>query len=296
MRLLAGLPAPFVADVTAWVQVLRGQASRPSHPTAWSTVYAYLTNVRPVLQQWAIRVDSLRAITRDDINAAIRDHPGRSAHNLHTSLRSLFRALRRERRVFTDPARGVPGGYARRLARPLPSDRLDGLLDRAQTDLAKLAVALVAVHALHTEELRRTQMEDVDRSRGRLAIHRRGAPHHVVFLDELCLTLLDRWLRERARRWPTGTNPYLVVTAQTALDPRHPPISQYGINRLFTPLGVTPSQLRIDRILNEAHHSEDPIRLMRIFGLAKTTAIRYIATVQPERISSDPQYHESSEP
>jgi integrase len=85
-------------------------------------------------------------------------------------------------------------------------DRLAGLLDRAPTDMARLAVALVAVHALRTAELRQLRLDHLDRARGRLTIHRHEG-YHVVFLDELFLTLLDRWLRERARRWPTSTNP-----------------------------------------------------------------------------------------
>jgi integrase len=83
------------------------------------------------------------------------------AHNLRTALRSLFRALKRERLIFRDPARSITVTRASKLPRPLPSDRLRGLLDRAATTVAKLAVALVAIHALRPVELRRLYLADL---------------------------------------------------------------------------------------------------------------------------------------
>jgi hypothetical protein len=57
------------------------------------------------------------------------------------------------------------------------------------------------------------------------------------------------------------------------------------IDRCFRPLGITPSQLRADRILDEARHTADPVRLMRVFGISDTTAMKYLSTAHPERQS-----------
>jgi hypothetical protein len=59
---------------------------------------------------------------------------------MQTALWSLFRALKRERLIFRDPARSVRVSRASKLPQASPSDRLRGLLDRAPTTRAKLAV------------------------------------------------------------------------------------------------------------------------------------------------------------
>lgn len=102
-------------------------------------------------------------------------------------------------------------------------------------------------------------------------------------MDELTHGLVVVWLRERQRRWPHTSNPYLLVSQQTAVDPSHPPITLAVIDRCFRPLGMNPSQLRADRILDEARHTADPIRLMRVFGISDTTAMKYLYTAHPER-------------
>ncbi|CAM5320546.1 hypothetical protein [Streptomyces aurantiogriseus] len=72
------------------------------------------------------------------------------------------------------------------------------------------------------------------------------------------MKLLTNWLRERAARWPHSTNPHLFVTQQTALDPSRPPLAKYTLRPLFLSLGIQPRQLRIDRVLDEAHETADP--------------------------------------
>ncbi len=48
-------------------------------------------------------------------------------------------------------------------------------------------------------------------------------------------------------------------------------------------VGVTPSALRADRILDEARQTADPIHLMRLFGICDETALRYVFTAHRER-------------
>lgn len=108
---------------------------------------------------------------------------------------------------------------------------------------------MIAVHALYIRDLRHLTLSDLDRVTGRLAVRR---PHgvHTVFLDELTLGLVATWARERARRWPLSTNPHLLVSQQTAVGYGNPPMSTTGIRQLVTPLGISPRQLRVDRLLD----------------------------------------------
>jgi hypothetical protein len=68
-----------------------------------------------------------------------------------------------------------------------------------------------------------------------------------------------------------------------------PPITTKHINGILRPLGVSPSALRQDRILDEARHTADPVHLMRVFGISVTTAMDYIYAAHPERRSSLPR-------
>jgi hypothetical protein len=156
--------------------------------------------------------------------------------------------------------------------------------------LAKLAVALVAIHALGPVDLRRLHLADLDRAGGRLTVLRPAAGlDRIVILDELTLRLAGAWLRERAQRWPYSTNPHLLVSQQSAVDPRHPPVCRLTVQKLFVPLGITPGQLRADRILDEARHTADPVHLMRLFGIADNTAMKYVYAAHPERRSIPPR-------
>ncbi|WP_189944239.1 hypothetical protein [Streptomyces aurantiogriseus] len=84
----------------------------------------------------------------------------------------MFRALKRERVIFRDPARGVSVTYIESAPRRIPSDRLVGLLDRAPTGMAKAVVALIAIHALGPTEIACQQMADLNRSKGRMTVRR----------------------------------------------------------------------------------------------------------------------------
>lgn len=154
--------------------------------------------------------------------------------------------------------------------------------------MAELVVALVAIHALETTPLRRTLLTDLDLGR-RPARHPPQPRTPIVYLDELTLTQATDWLRERHRRWPATTNPHLLVTQQTALMSTHPPASRLVIHGIFQHLGVHASQLRQDRILDEAAATADPVHLMRAFGVSPETALHYVCIAHPERRSILPR-------
>jgi hypothetical protein len=67
------------------------------------------------------------------------------------------------------------------------------------------------------------------------------------------------------------------------------PVSHHYISRCFSPAGITAGQLREDRILDEARHTADPVRLMRLFGISDDTAMKYVCTAHPERQSVLPR-------
>jgi hypothetical protein len=75
--------------------------------------------------------------------------------------------------------------------------------------MAKLVVALIAIHGLGKGETPRLLLGDLDLPGGSLLV-RRDLGRHTVYLDELTHTLAIAWLRERHRRWPRTANPHLL--------------------------------------------------------------------------------------
>ncbi|MFJ9037358.1 hypothetical protein ACIRF8_12300 [Streptomyces sp. NPDC102406] len=89
---------------------------------------------------------------------------------------------------------------AERLPVPIPTDRLHGLIDPADTPMAKCVVALIAIHGLGRRETRCLRLTDLDLDLdlGRLTVRR--DLKHTVYLDELTHALAADWLRDRHRR------------------------------------------------------------------------------------------------
>ncbi|WP_328380621.1 hypothetical protein OHB13_38055 (plasmid) [Streptomyces sp. NBC_00440] len=268
----------------AWIDVLTGQGSKPSLPRAPATINRYVRDVAPALRDWhAAGLGDPREITKDHIEDVLKPRRGTAARNIHVGLRSMFRALKRERLIFRDPARTVVLTVARHLPAPLPSDRLRGLLHRVPGARDKLIVALAAVHALPAGQIRCLRLEDLDRARGQLRVRRQGRMDHVVYLDELTMNLATAWIIERTERWPDCTSPYLIVSRQTAVNDLHPLVSVEVVKTPFQRGGVNADKLRQDRIFDEARHTADPVRLVRVFGLSNETATRYVQAAHPGR-------------
>jgi hypothetical protein len=285
---VAALPPPIAGEVRRWVLVLRGQGRRPHPQFPFTTIRSYLNCLLPVLTRWATHVASLREITSHDIRAALDAQPPVTARNLLSALHSLFRALKQEKLIFRDPTRGICLPAARRLPVPIPADQLAGLIDRAATPMAKLVIALIAIHGLGKQETTRLLAADLDLAAGRLPVRRSGS-RHTVYLDELTHALAAGWMRERHRRWPRTSNPHLLITRVTASDENHPPVAHTVIEAIFAPLGLSPGRLRRDRILDEARHTADPVHLMAVFGISAKTAMTYIQAAHPERRATMPR-------
>lgn len=282
-------PDPFRGPLHRWIDVLCGQSARPSRALAPTTVSAYLRRAAPVLNTWYEHgISDLRAVTPAHIEQVLEPVQGEAAKGLATSLRSLFRALKRERLIFRDPARHVCLTTARPLPRPLPDDRLHGTLSRIPRVRDQLSFVLTAVHALTNHDQRHLRLDDVNLSWGTLRVRRASKPDHTVYLDELTFRLTRSWMTERHRRWPTTANPYLLVTARTAVDDTHLMVNAEAINKQLRRLGLQIGRLRMDRILDEARHKPDPVHLIRLFSLSALTAMRYVRAAHPDRYRPDP--------
>lgn len=156
----------------------------------------------------------------------------------------------------------------------LPSDRIAGLLDRLDDPRDRLMVALVAIYALLPGQLAHLRRTDLDRSKGRLRLRRAGRMDHVIYLDVFTLGLATAWELQRHQRWPDSSNPHFFVTRNTAVDDSGPPISAGVVQLLFQRVGLPAGRLRVDRIVDEARLSADPVRLMDLFGLSNLSATR----------------------
>lgn len=64
-------------------------------------------------------------------------------------------------------------------------------------------------------------------------------------------------------------------------------MTKYGLWSIFTEFGIQPRRLRIDRLLDEAHETADPVHLMRVFGISDTTAMKYVKAAHPHRFTKD---------
>ncbi|MCL3999152.1 hypothetical protein M4438_37665, partial [Streptomyces lavenduligriseus] len=283
-RTADALPGDFAPAAHRWIDVLQGQGSKENWKRSPKTIDNYLNAAAPVLTTWhTAGLKGPREITRADIEAALEPLTGHHAQRVHTALRSYFRALRRERLVFRDPARTVTLTAARRLPTTLASDRLTGILDLLPDTRSRLIVALVAVHALQPHQVSGLRLDDLDRSTARQRVRRPRRLDHVLYLDNLLMTLTTAWIRERHQRWPDSTNPHLIVSRQTAVDLTGPAVSAGLLRKPFRTIGLTAGALRTDRILDEARHTADPVRLMRLFGLANVTATKYVLTAHPDK-------------
>lgn len=285
---LAALPEHVASEVATWVTVLRSQGPRENEPRSYDGIRRYLVSLQPVLTEWtASGMVTLREITSADTEAAVENLSGAARRGLAVALRSLFRALKRERVIFINPARDLPVGDLQGIPKSVPSDLLASLLDQATTPFGKFVIALVAVHALPGADIRALRTEWLDLSRGTLEV-RRGFLRHTLYLEEFTHQLAADWLTYRYQRWPTSTNPHLLVSQKTAVDPDHPAVYP-GMLRGVLPMGVTLSGLRQDRILNEALETADPLKLMRLFGITEQTAMRYVRAAHPERTAKLPR-------
>ncbi|MCW2942393.1 MAG: hypothetical protein JWN00_5378 [Actinomycetia bacterium] len=268
-RKLADLAPGIQADVEHWLRTMHngGPRSRPRSP---DTVWVYLRAVRPMLATWSDRYDHLREVTRDDILATTDSLKGHERNHALSVLRSLFRHCKKNGTIFRDPAARIRvGEHPRKVILPLQPSEIEESVRAATTPLARLVLALAAIHAARTAPIREMQLDDVDLGNRRLAIAGRTRP-----LDDLTHQVILRWLEYRQARWPGTANLHLVINQQTAMEIG--PVSKVHITDAFRGQAATLERLRVHRQLDEALTlGPDPLHLAMVFGLDPKTAIRY---------------------
>ncbi|WP_329274106.1 hypothetical protein [Streptomyces sp. NBC_00691] len=281
---IAQLPDPVAGQLSAWVRVRvrRGRGRFRHAPVSFRRIRHDLRIAWPALTSWTSSGLELRQVTAEHITSELARHAGSIARGLLSVLRGIFRALKQERTIFMDPTAGLQLPAGVHLPRPLPTDRLAGALERLDGPAARLIVGLVAIHAVRAAEVARLDLADADLVRRVLAV-RRGKGVHRVYLDELSADLVADWLRERRRRWPQATNPHLLITSQTYRHPGSPPISYGGTRAAFDQVGLLPRQVWADRVLDEARETADPVRLVRLFGIHPSIAVKYVHAAHPDK-------------
>lgn len=95
---------------------------------------------------------------------------------------------------------------------------------------------MVAIHALPGHEIRALHTTGLDLSRGTLEVGR-GLLRHTLCLEELTHQLAADWTTYRHQRWPASTNPHLLVSQKSAVDPDHPAVSMGLLSGALPPGG-----------------------------------------------------------
>jgi Site-specific recombinase XerC len=206
----------------------------------------------------------------EDIKGELLELRGWTVANTLTPLRSLFRTLKANRLIFTDPAARVavltPPHHV-----PLALDPglKRGLLAQLDRPDRRLIVLLAGIHALSKAQIAGLRLEHLDLDRNRFFVKDQPRP-----LDPLTREHLDIWLAFRRARWPRTANPYVLVTPRSANNLS--PVGQTYLTAVFRGLPATASELRIDRLVAEAVASRgDALRIARLFGMSIEAAAGY---------------------
>jgi hypothetical protein len=273
-RKLDGLAPGAHREVEAWLRALHDGGPR-THPRREATAWNYLNAVRPALVAWSGRYSHLREVTRDDVLAELGAPRGSRRKNTLVGLRSLFAFCKKNGTVFRNPtARVKLGQNEYRVVQPLSPGDVDEAVATATTPVARLVLALAAVHAARSGAIRALLLDEVDLANHRLVVAGRARP-----LDDLTRELLQGWLDHRRAIWPNTANPYLFINQQTAAETG--PVSTFWAKKALRGLTATLERLRVDRQLEEALVlGPDPLHLAAVFGLDPQTAVRYASSAR----------------
>ena len=272
----AGLPEQMRRELAAWLDVMRNGSTTPprSKPRSDDTIRAQLAFALPVLQTWAAGRDSLREISRADVLAALPPS-GQPRATTVQGLRSIFKALRSRKLVFTNPTFRIHVP-AQPMNAPLAVD-LAALREALDSpSLARAVItAVLAYHALRIGQLAELQLTDI--RGGRLHLDDR-----VILLARPVRDRVDAYLSHRAATWPTTVNAHLFIHARNWTGTR--PVTSEWISRQ---LGISAEHIRLDRIYQEVEATGGDIRaLCDLFGMSVANAARWATTV--DRIAGTP--------
>lgn len=231
-RRLADVTPAIRRDALDWLARLRNGAPR-SKPRKPGTASEYCRVVAPILRQWSADHNHLREITSHDVLAAVESLPVSARSQALVVLRSLFSFLKREKRIFSNPAAKLrPGRVELSVLLPINEDAYRGAVAAAATPQHRIALVLAAVHAARPADIRLIRLDDIDIGARHITI---GG--HTRRVEKLTHRTLLTYLTFRRQTWPNTANPHLLVTGHTANDTR--PVSKYTITQLFAGLGLT---------------------------------------------------------
>ncbi|MCF8589868.1 tyrosine-type recombinase/integrase [Gordonia liuliyuniae] len=276
------LKPPFATEIEVWVRAMRGYGRRRRPPLQWRVIAGYLRRARSLIEFAAERYSSLSEVTADDVRRW-RDENSTTpdAGNYGVAVRSIFGTLKAEKVISTDPTSRIPFRVVDHFPVGLPDDAIQGLLDRTATPMARAMVALTAIHGASRSEIVHLKIGEIDMAQARITL-----PKRVIYIDHVTMDALSRWFAERSTSWPMTRNDHVFITRNSAFTPEDKPISGDTLASAFRSIGTTCNALRTDRILYEAKISEDPVGLMRQFGLSVGSAMSYISAAHPEKSST----------
>jgi site-specific recombinase XerC len=265
-RRIEELPESIRSELTLWFRYLVDGSRTPprGRPRNQATIRIHVTRVTDLIAQWhGIGRNSLREITRADVQSALAAQPRRHHGNL-AALRSLFGYLAARRVIFANPTARLRGPSPQ-LAPPVPTDLAPVRRAISNSNPARAALAtLIAFHALRPTDLADLQLTDVRDGR----LHLAG---RAVLLAEPARVAVAAWLDRRAQRWPNTINAHLFINQYSAIRLR--PV---GTTWIRATVGIAADAVRQDRILDEAIATGGDVRrLCDMFGITVQTAERY---------------------
>lgn len=273
---LGGLPDPMADELRIWFDIMKNGTRIPPRrrPRSNGSITLHMTWALPMLRQWAAAGHiSLREITREHVYDAVPAIGVERTHAL-AGLKSIFALLKQRKVLFLDPTTRITLGNVP-ASQPLPLDpeRIAHVRDLLNADqpATALTVALIAFHGIRLSQLQRIKLTDI--VDGRISVDGRTFPLAAPVLERLAA-----WLDHRTHRWPETTNAYLFVNKRSVY--RGCTVGTRWF-RLAIGTGLTPRQLREDRILSEAHANGGDVRAISdLFGLSISASSRYAYTLE----------------
>ena len=266
---VASLPAPMRQELGTWLQTMRnGRTSAPRlRPRSDQTVRSQLTFALPALKTWATAHASLREISRSDVLAVLPPSGPPRATTVQ-GLRSIFRALKAAKLVFSDPTFRIHVPAAQFQIPPaVDLATMRDALNSPRPARAAIA-ALLGFHAIRIGHLCAIQLTDV--RDGRLHIG-----EQVILLAPPARERLSAYLSYRTATWPASINPHLFIHARSWTSTR-PAASAW----IAKQLGMSAQHIRLDRILDEAQATSGDVRaLCDLFGMSIANAARYATAI-----------------
>jgi len=267
------LPQAMRDELDLWYDVMKnGSATRPRRrPRSKITIELHVRWALPSLTSWANSgYESLSQVTREDVHDVLPGS-GNARSTAGQGLKSIFGILLARKAVFANPMSRVKTGE-HQSQQPVPVD-LQALREVLNsTDIEQSAVvALIAFHGLRPRHLQRLLVSDL--RDGQLHVEGR-----TITLARPVRERLRTYLDHRAANWPDTPNQHFFINRRSAFR-TDAQVSNRWL-RLAVGPRLTPSSIREDRILSEAHATGGDMKtLIELFGMSANATGRYLSTI-----------------